>query len=613
MPNFSPHQRPLRAASPSRRAQPWGPIGLRAALCGGALLGTTACSDAFLMGDDPVDSGEQQSGVGAAPVGDGVGGDGNPVAGVGGSGTSNGDPDACEGGPAVSSKRLVRLSFNQVANSIATLVDAALGPAIAEEYELVDAEHRAFPPLQSPREGNSFTDQSWSAVDQIAQDVGFHVAQNVATLTSCGAEPELVCVSGFLTSTAEKAYRRPLTLAEGERFAALMTSFEEAGASALEILEHGVYAIFQSPHFLYRTEFGMVPAGEGELTALELASMLSYFLTDDTPDADLLNAAKAGGLSTPQQVEAQVERILQTDAAKENLHGAMMSYLAYPNLESQIIQDDAFTGEMRRSMYTEAELFLEQTLWSGQLSDLLVSRTAYVNEVLAPIYGFTTFPPAGAVPQDESFFQVELPAERTGLLTQAGFLANRSRPDHTSVVGRGLLIKNAFLCTETPPPTDAVVELINRLNETNPDASERELAEIRMSTPTCGKCHQSFDAYGLALEPFDVLGRHRLVDPHGMPIDSTVELPVEIGGGEAKDIVEVAQKLAASGAFAKCMGQNLINYALADVSAGAAHIKSCAVEDVAESFAGTDGSFSSLIKAVATSSVFSQRASGEPQ
>ncbi len=547
------------------------------------------------------------SGSGGQPEIPGTG----AVAGTGTGGTAAAD---CKGTDAISAKRIVRLSFNQVANSIATLVDEALGTKIVEDFELVDAEHRAFPPLQSPREGNSFTDQSWSTVDQIAQSAGSYVYDNLAEVTGCSAEPTDACALEYLTGLAEKAYRRPLTAGESERLNALYnTEFKDAGATVAESIQYGVYAIFQAPQFLYRTEFGMDANASGELTQLELASMLSYFLTDDTPDDTLMQAAQSGALATQEQIEAQVDRILETDAAKTNLHGAMMSYFAYPNLESQIIQDDAFTGDMRRSMYREAEMFLDHALWSEPLNSLLVARTGYVNETLAPIYGISEFPPAGATPVEEAFYKVELPDNRTGLLTQAGFLANRSRPDHTSVVGRGLLIKNAFLCTETPAPSEGIVETIEMLNELNPDASEREMAEIRASTPTCANCHNSFDAYGLALDTYDVLGRYREMDAHGRPIDPSVTLPEQVGGGYAQNIVEVADRVAASGAFAKCMGQNLVNYALADVSAGAATINTCAVKRVAETFATSDGTFPSLVKTVATSAALSQRLQGDAQ
>jgi hypothetical protein len=306
----------------------------------------------------------------------------------------------------------------------------------------------------------------------------------------------------------------------------------------------------------------------------------------------------------------QVDRIVKSDAAKNNLHGAMMSYFAYPQLESVKIDDAVFTEGLRNSMYHEAELFLQRTLWSGKLTDILLAKESVMNASLAQIYGIKDFPRAGSPVDADGFGLVSLPSTRMGLLTQAGFLTTRSRPDKTSVVGRGLLIKNALLCSETPPPPDSIADKIAEVTNANPDASERELANIRASMQPCLGCHSTFDAYGLAVDTYDVIGRYRTQDSHGRPIDTTVTLPVQVGGGTAKDALEVAQSIAASGGFAKCMGRNLINYALADVSAGAADIDSCATLHVADAFAKTDQSFSSLIKSVATSLTLANRTKG---
>jgi hypothetical protein len=81
----------------------------------------------------------------------------------------------------------------------------------------------------------------------------------------------------------------------------------------------------------------------------------------------------------------------------------------------------------------------------------------------------------------------------------------------------------------------------------------------------------------------------------------------------AKDAVEVAEQLASNGSFAACMGRNFVNYALADVSAGAADVSSCAVKAVAEEFAKSDGTFSSLLRAVATSQAFLVRSKGSTE
>jgi hypothetical protein len=123
-----------------------------------------------------------------------------------------------------------------------------------------------------------------------------------------------------------------------------------------------------------------------------------------------------------------------------------------------------------------------------------------------------------------------------------------------------------------------------------------------------------FDPYGLALENYDLIGRFRTVDEEGRPIDPSVTLPLEIGGGDAVNMVQVAQSIADTGAFAKCMGRNLINYALADNSAGSAEINSCSTRAVADAYAGaTDATFSGLVRAVAASTTFANRSKGAGQ
>jgi hypothetical protein len=496
------------------------------------------------------------------------------------------------------------------------LVNApTLTQKLADENEILDREHRAFPPLQSPREGNSVTDATWKTMDGMAAAAGQYVFDNFTTVTSCGASPTDACAQQYLLTLAEKAYRRPLTAAEKTRLNALYTTAlkGDAGATVKEAVQYGVYAIMQAPQFAYRTEFGSDWKVDGPLTPSEMASQLAYFLTDDVPDQQLLDAAAQGKLATAAEIGTHVDRLLKADAVKKNLHGAMMSYFAFPQLETVKIDDTAFTDGVRNSMYHEAELFLQSTLWNGKLTDILLSKKTTLNASLAKIYGVTQFPPPGVTPDADGFAPTDLPATRMGLLTQPGFLATRSRPDKTSVVGRGLLIKNALLCSETPPPPDSVAEAIAQISNANPDASERELADIRGSTSPCNGCHASFDAYGLAVDTFDVIGRYRTVDSKGRPITTNVTLPAAVGGGTAKDALEVAQKIAASGGFAKCMGRNLVNYALADVSAGAADINGCAAERVAEAFAKTDQTFSSLVKTVATSVAFGNRLKGVAQ
>jgi Protein of unknown function (DUF1592)/Protein of unknown function (DUF1588)/Protein of unknown function (DUF1595) len=515
----------------------------------------------------------------------------------------------CLGDDTATSKRIVRLSFNQIANTIGTLVDASLTSLLATDNAILDSKHRAFPPLQSPREGNAITDNGWTTIDAMSNDAAQYVFDNFDKVTSCGAAPTDACATAFLSSFAKKAYRRPLTADEQSRLDMLYTSMKgDLGASVNEAVQYGVAAILQAPQFLYRTEFGTDSTVAGALTQYETASALSYFLTDNQPDQQLLDAAAQNQLSTPEQIGAHVDRILQSSSARQNLSDAMISYFNYQGLETIVIQDDAFNSA---AMYREGELFLTDSLWQGQLNDLLLSKESYINNRLAEIYGIANFPPAGATVDADGFAKVTLPELRSGILTMPGFLATRSRPTSTSVVGRGLMIKNAVLCTDTPSVPENLTEEIEKVNAAQENQTEREKSLYRTSTGPCNVCHNTFDAYGLALEDFDLVGRHRTADEQGRPIDSSVVLPDQIGGGSAPNMVAVAEKIAETPVFAKCMGRNLINYALADTSAGTAEITSCSTERAYEAFAQQpEKTFSSLIKAVAISASFANRAKG---
>ena len=263
-------------------------------------------------------------------------------------------------------------------------------------------------------------------------------------------------------------------------------------------------------------------------------------------------------------------------------------------------------------MYREAELFFQHTLWDGPLADLLTSRRAFVNNRIAmPIYGVA--PPT--VVDADGFGEVELPELRAGLLTSSPFLVSRSRPDGPSVVGRGLAVNAAFACQENPifPEGDLPD------SQPDPDASEREKAAWRAEQALCGGCHVQFDAYGLALDVFDSVGRFRETDPEGRLIDPAVVLPDIFEGRTVSNAAEMASVIAESHVFKACVAMNYLNFAFADLSQGNARAPSpdppatsCVVEDVVRAYeeAG-DPSFAGLVLQIARSRALRMRR-GEP-
>src|SRR5690606_28739872 len=135
-------------------------------------------------------------------------------------------------------------------------------------------------------------------------------------------------------------------------------------------------------------------------------------------------------------LRVHADRLLGTPGGRQNLQSAALAYFRIPALDSVVIDPELapdFNNGLRNSMRRESELFLSHTLWSGALGDLLTSRTAFINENLAGFYG-VAYPPAGSTPDAEGFAAVELDANRSGLLSNPGFLTGRSRPDVPSVV-----------------------------------------------------------------------------------------------------------------------------------------------------------------------------------
>jgi hypothetical protein len=524
-----------------------------------------------------------------------------------GGGTTGGEvpqggSDTC-GPELITSKRIVRLSFQQVVNSLASLLSPDLAGQVADSIELPSPPERPLHPLSGPREGSVYEVVSVRTLDHVALLVGKHVSDNFTDVTGCEAG-DAECAEAFLLAFAEQAFRRPLGDDETQRLLASYAGILAVSSTvtAERALEHGIAAVIHSPQFLYRSELGDDPEAEGPLVPSEVASLLSYFVTDGPPDQPLLDAAAEDALSTPEQIEAQAARLLATDAARVSLENLMLSYFGYPNLPSVVIQDDAFTAEMRDSMYMEGRIFLQKTLWDAPLNDLLLSRVGFANATLAPVYGLSEFPPAGATLDVNQFARIELPAERAGLLTQPGLLATHSRPVEPSLVGRGLLVNRVLVCAQLPPIADKVSESKGPMLP--PEATPRQHAEARAADPECATCHDIFDPYGVALERFDVLGRYRENHADGTAIDVAVTMPDEIGGGPARDIGDVARRLAEGGYWARCMTRNLFRVALDEARNDSIEVDSCAVQRALADLDPGALSFSDVIQAVTRSELF---------
>jgi len=568
----------------------------------GVLSAPTGCDRALTRGRKPPPGGVAGNGGGAA-------GNGGATTGATGGAAGAGGIAACDSTDAVPPKRIVRLSFNQIATAIGDLLGPEIGDLVSRQLEIDTGEvasARYVPPLGNPREGVVYTDNTWAAADRIAQRAAQAVLEGFASVTRCGDDPTVECGRAFLLDFAQRAYRRPLTADEGQSLLAVYEETRAVLGNVKEGVQNAVQAVLEAPEFLYRTELGSDGNRAGPLAPYELASALAFFLTNGPPDPELLDAAAGGRLATDAEVVAQATRLLGSDRVRQNLEAVMASYFSVPNID-QVVLDSTVVGFNlpRASLKGEAMRFLHDTLWGATIPDLLTSRRSRIDASLAGIYG-VAFPPPGAILDQDGFAPVELPATRSGLLTQPAILVARARPSGGQIVGRGLTVRSSLLCGITP-----AADNVTDPAPPPPEGTDTQKANARIAMPLCGQCHAGFDPYGIALEHFDLIGRFRDVDEGGRPIDSSTVLPPLSGSAAVSDAVSLGRELVKGDRFVACLTQNLLVYALMAVeSFSKATPESCANRALLATLGAGPVHFADLIRQITLSPAFRQRGAG---
>ena len=164
-----------------------------------------------------------------------------------------------------------------------------------------------------------------------------------------------------------------------------------------EGIETALRAMLVDVNFLFRTHAEppatAVRNGSYRLSALELASRLSFFLWSSVPDAELLKLAQEGRLSKPSVLAAQVKRMLADDRAKSLSGDFAFQWLGMAKLDT-IVPDRAQFPQASglfdpRDLYREElQRFIDSVLRSDQsVMALLTADYTFLNERLAMLYG----------------------------------------------------------------------------------------------------------------------------------------------------------------------------------------------------------------------------------
>ncbi len=478
------------------------------------------------------------------------------------------------GANAYAPERIRRLAPREVRNSIAD----ALGLGDAFDLKLPD---EYYPHQYDNRFDNLSVSVDFAqALEDGVQRAAAAAVKNLSKLVPCDMNSdEKRCFVAFLDMYGRRAFRRSLTADERQRFSDLFSQVRKSfdvSSSLAAVLE----ALFQSPDFVFRSEYGEASADKttARLGADALATEMSYLLWSSGPDDQLLQSAEASSLTAPVARVELARKMLTDPRAKRGMRDFFEQWLELraPNA----LQKGGASPDLVAAMLGEAERFVEIAATSRQpLGSLFTSTATVVDSNLAPLYGIAP-PPAG------SWSQVQLdPKLRAGFLTQPGFLAAHL-PGNFSPIFLGLFVRRRLLCQDLPQPPADVPSLSK-----DPNVSTRERFAMHRNQPSCNACHSQMDPIGFAFERYDSLGHYHETETVAgkmIPLTGEGELLGTDVDGAVVGAVELGSRLGMSAEASSCFAANLLEFALGRAS-GASAVRAVPDADAIGSVASKAG------------------------
>lgn len=529
-------------------------------------------------------------------------------------GGGSSQPESCEGAlsPGESPiRRLTRVEYN---NTVFQLLGDTSRPADAfpPDEKSAGFDNQATTLVVSPL----LAEEYLSAAENLASN---NIDRLMNDLPACaGASPDQAqCkqqAEAFIRDFGTRAFRRPLAADEIATHVALFdqgVTLDEGAYSSRMGVQMVVQAMLQSPHFLYRVEFGMPDPVEGdivELTSYEVASRLSYLLWNTMPDNALFEAAEADELRDPDEIERQARRMLETPRAREavkNFHRQWLDLEEVVEVVQANGKNRAVYPEYRETllpaMQEETELFLDHAIFeeNASVDTLFTASYTMMNGPLAEYYGIENGPTG------DEFTRVELdPTRYSGFLTHPGLLSLHALSDRSSPIHRGKFVRESLFCQAPPPPPDNVPPP----PVLDPNATTRSQFEQHQSEPVCAGCHQLMDPIGFGFENFDGIGKFRDSEA-GQPIDASGNIiqTVDIDG-EFNGVVELGQLLGNSQQVRECVASQWFRFGYGRVETDQ---DTCAVDTILQRFEDADYDVKELIIALTQTDAFRYRRAGE--
>lgn len=301
-----------------------------------------------------------------------------------------------------------------------------------------------------------------------------------------------------------RAYRRPTTAEEIDALVAVVVQAQTTQKLSFhEAMRLGLQRVLCSPSFVFLQE----PAADKprSLTDHELAVRLSYFLWSSMPDETLFTLATAGKLRRPDELTAQVRRMLadpKADQLVQNFAGQWLGVREFGSIQPAAEYRD-YDAVLKQSSLREPFAFFREVLRNNlPITSFLDSDFLVIDERLAKHYGIEGV-------KGPEFRRVAIRPEhhRGGVLGMAGLMTHLADGTRTLPLRRASWVLRELLNDppNNPPPNAGEIQP----NTAGKTLTVRQRLDLHRRDAICASCHAKLDPYGLALENYDAIGKWR--------------------------------------------------------------------------------------------------------
>jgi hypothetical protein len=318
-----------------------------------------------------------------------------------------------------------------------------------------------------------------------------------------------------------RAFRRPATDDEVERFENIYRLFESEFDTYEGAIRETLAMVLISPQFLYHT----VSVNPEHNPQYALASRLSYFVWSSMPDAKLMALAEARKLDDPKVIGQQVLRLLADERSGQFVDNFTTQWLSLDKMKSVNINQDLFPrflyyvhiGErrgqeisfrptIRDHMHAETVGFVSELIRrNASVLNVVDSDFAYLNEPLAAHYGVEGV-------QGLKLRPVPIRPEHHlgGLLTHGSVLIGNGTGSAPHPIYRAVWLREAILGDDVKPPPAEVPALSDSAGDAADQAvTIKDLLARHRTVESCNDCHVRLDPWGIPFERYNAIGKYQ--------------------------------------------------------------------------------------------------------